>query len=98
MPRTMTDRQVTILLSIIQEFMDTAIPVGSLILSEKYKIKASPATIRNEMVELADMGYLEKTHFSAGRMPTSLGFRYYIDRLMEEEDVDYMDEIEMRQV
>ncbi len=93
----MTERQTAILLGIIEEFMKTASPIGSVVLSEKYKIKSSPATIRNEMVDLAEMGYLEKTHFSAGRIPTPLGFRYYIDRLMEEDDLDYMEEVELRQ-
>lgn len=97
MQKTMTDRQTQILLAIIQEFMRTAMPVGSMAISDEYDIKASPATIRNEMVELTDMGYLQKSHFSAGRVPTHLGFRYYIDRLMEEEEIDYMDEVEIRQ-
>jgi transcriptional regulator of heat shock response len=94
----MTDRQTQILLAIIREFMITASPIGSVILYEKYHIKASPATIRNEMVSLAELGYLEKTHFSAGRIPTTTGFRYYIDRLMHEELVDYMQEVELRQL
>lgn len=97
MPKTMTERQIEILFSIIQEFMKTAIPVGSIAIAEKYDIDASPATIRNEMVELTDMGYLDKSHFSAGRVPTPLAFRYYIDRLMDEDAIDYMDEVEIRQ-
>ena len=93
----MTERQTHILLAVISEFVETAFPVGSQVIVEKYKVKASPATIRNEMVELTEMGFLAKSHFSAGRVPTYLGFRYYIDRLMEEESVNYMEEVEMRQ-
>lgn len=92
-----TERQVAILAAIIKEFMETALPVGSTVVAERYKVKASPATIRNEMVSLANMGYLEKNHFSAGRIPTSIGFRYYIDRIMLEEDLNYIEEVAIRQ-
>ena len=74
----LTQRQVDILKTIIKEYTDTGEPVGSEILEKKYKLGVSPATIRNEMVELARKEYLKKTHFSSGRVPSAKGFRFYI--------------------
>ena len=93
----MTPRQASILYAIVSEFMETAEPVGSALVTEKYKIKASPATVRNEMSDLVNMGYLEKEHFSAGREPTSLGLRYFLEQLMELEEMSYQEEMEIKQ-
>ncbi len=89
----LTQRQVDILKVIIQEYTETGEPVGSEILEKKYKLGVSPATIRNEMVELAKKAYLKKTHFSSGRVPSAKGFRFYIKHLMREKELSTVDEV-----
>jgi heat-inducible transcriptional repressor len=89
----LTQRQVDILKTIIQEYTETGGPVGSEILEKKYKLGVSPATIRNEMVQLANKGYLKKTHFSSGRVPSTKGFRFYIQHLMKEKELSTVDEV-----
>ncbi|GAB4218902.1 MAG: hypothetical protein Fur009_2360 [Candidatus Microgenomates bacterium] len=89
----LTQRQIDILKAIIKEYTDTGIPVGSEVLEKKYKLGVSPATIRNEMVELAKKGYLKKTHFSSGRAPSAKGFRFYIKNLMKEKELTTTDEV-----
>lgn len=79
----LTNRQITILDIIIREYTKTAEPVGSESLSFK-KIKASPATIRNEMKNLEEEGYLFHPHTSAGRVPAEKGYKYFIENLMKE--------------
>ncbi|MCA9386022.1 hypothetical protein KC717_05230 [Candidatus Dojkabacteria bacterium] len=81
---TLSDRQKDLLRAIIQEFMDTAEAVGSIHLPEKYDLGVSPATIRNEMVVLARKGVIRKAHASSGRIPTSEGFKFFIDELLGE--------------
>ena len=78
----LTERQLLILQIIIDEFIDTAHPVGSRSLSKKENISYSAATIRNEMADLEDLGFLEKTHTSSGRVPSEKGYRYYVDHLI----------------
>lgn len=86
----MTPRQKKLLHAIIDEFIDSAEAVGSVSLANKYRLGVSPATIRNEMAELVEQGYLEKPHSSSGRVPTNTGFRFFIDRLMQEmESLEY---------
>lgn len=89
----LTQRQIDILRAIIKEYSETGIPVGSEILEKKYKLGISPATIRNEMVELAKKGYLKKTHFSSGRLPSAKGFRFYINHLMKQKELSTTDEV-----
>lgn len=89
----LTQRQVDVLKVIIHEFTETGDAVGSEILEKKYKLGVSPATIRNEMVELAKKGYLSKTHFSSGRVPSAKGFRFYIKHLMKEKEMSTIDEV-----
>ncbi len=89
----LTARQIDILKASIKEYSETGLPVGSEILEKKYKLGVSPATVRNEMVELAKKGYLTKTYFSSGRIPSAKGFRFYINNLMEEKDISTTDEI-----
>lgn len=79
----MDDRKRQVLLAIIQDYILTAEPVGSRTISKKYKLGVSPATIRNEMADLEEMGYIEQPHTSAGRIPSDIGYRYYVDFLME---------------
>lgn len=89
----LTQRQIDILKAIIKEYSESGGAVGSEILEKKYKLGVSPATVRNEMVELAKKGYLKKTHFSSGRIPSATGFRFYIKNLMKEKEMSTNDEV-----
>lgn len=80
----MTDRQEIILGAIVREYIDSALPVSSALLAEKYDFDLSSATLRGEMMALEEEGYLYQPHISAGRIPTDKGFRYFVDKLMEE--------------
>ncbi|MFZ5641680.1 MAG: heat-inducible transcriptional repressor HrcA [Bacillota bacterium] len=80
---TMDERKQKVLLAIIQDYIATAEPVGSRTISRKYELGVSPATIRNEMADLEEQGYIEQPHTSAGRVPSQLGYRYYVDCLMK---------------
>lgn len=93
-----SDRQKSILLSIIKEFMQSAEPVGSDVVVDKYDIKASSATVRYEMVKLANEGLISKNYSSAGRVPTSIGIRYFLNELMEEQDLDYLLEVKIAEM
>jgi len=86
-------RQIEILRALISEYSESGLPVGSEILEKKYKLGISPATVRNEMVQLAKKGYLTKSYFSSGRVPSAKGFRFYINNLMEEKGLSTTDEI-----
>ncbi|MBF4694907.1 heat-inducible transcriptional repressor HrcA [Fusibacter ferrireducens] len=77
----LSERQLRILEAIIVDFIDTAQPVGSRTISKKYPLGISSATIRNEMADLEELGYLEQPHTSAGRVPSELGYRLYVDSL-----------------
>ncbi len=81
----LTTRQETILELIIREFVSTAEPVGSRRLVEAYGLDVSPATVRNEMKRLEQMGYLTHPHTSAGRVPTHQGYRYFVQHLLPED-------------
>ena len=78
----LTERQKMILALIIRDYIDSAQPVGSKRLVEIYSLKMSPATVRNEMLALSDLGYLRQPHTSAGRVPTEEGYRYFVGQLM----------------
>jgi len=78
----LSERKLKILKSIVDDYILTGIPVGSRSLSKKPDLDFSPATIRNEMADLEEMGYLDKPHTSAGRMPSDIAYRLYVDRLM----------------
>lgn len=80
----MTIRQQKLLHAIIDEFIETADAVGSVNLAHKYNLGISPATIRNEMSDLVDLGYLEKPHTSSGRIPTNTGLKYFVDNLISD--------------
>ncbi len=77
------NREKAILRFVIHQFIMTANPVGSRNISKKYNIGLSPATIRNIMADLEELGYLDHPHTSAGRVPTDKGYRVYVDSLME---------------
>ncbi|PXW91613.1 heat-inducible transcription repressor HrcA [Streptohalobacillus salinus] len=78
----LSKRQLLILQVIIDEFIKTAQPIGSRAISKKEEVTFSPATIRNEMADLEEMGFLEKTHSSSGRIPSEKGYRFYVDHLL----------------
>lgn len=80
-------RQLLIFKCIVEEFVETAEPVGSKSLMSKYDLPYSSATIRNEMSYLENIGFLEKTHTSSGRIPSTKGYRFYVDTLLQK-DVD----------
>ena len=79
----LTGRKKKILEVVVKEFVHTAEPVGSRTVARRYPVGLSSATIRNEMADLEDMGYLEQPHTSAGRRPSQKGYRYYVDHLMK---------------
>jgi heat-inducible transcriptional repressor len=93
----LTARQVQILRAIIEEYIQTAEPVGSDTLDKKFNIGVSPATIRNEMVYLTNQGYLQKTHSSAGRAPTPLAMKLYVNELMKERELTVAEEVSTKQ-
>lgn len=78
-----TDRQKKLLLLIISEFIGTAEAVGSISLQSKYHFDISPATIRNEMADLVSGGYLYQKHNSGGRIPTTKGWRYFVEDILK---------------
>jgi len=84
-----TNRQETLLKLIIEEYMKTAVPVSSKSLSET--MNCSSATIRNEMAALETLGLIEKTHISSGRIPSSKGYRYYVDNIMIPGELNHED-------
>jgi heat-inducible transcriptional repressor len=77
-------RKDKILAIVIGQYIKTVSPVGSQYITDQYKLDVSPATVRNILAELEEEGYLTHPHTSAGRMPTSIGYRYYVDHLMHE--------------
>lgn len=80
----LTNRQEMVLMSIVDNFLDHMTPLSSNYLIEKYNLKVSPATIRNEMSKLETMGLLQKPHTSAGRIPTREAIRYYVSKLNQD--------------
>ena len=85
MSDNMDERKKTILRAITDDYISTAEPVGSRTIAKKYSLGVIPATIRNEMADLEDEGYLEQPHTSAGRVPSTKGYRFYVDSLMDRE-------------
>ncbi len=83
----MEDRKQAILRAVVHEFTTSAVPVGSQALQSRYFVNLSSATIRSELAELADQGYLSQPHTSAGRVPTDSGYRYFVDFLMDVEKI-----------
>ncbi len=83
----MNDRKKEILKAIIEEYIQTAEPVSSNAIVQKYNLDYSSATVRNEMAELEKNGYLDKPHTSAGRIPSAKGYRYYVDELVKEDNI-----------
>jgi transcriptional regulator of heat shock response len=86
------DRKRRILHAIVDYYLDSAEPIASKIIANEYGLDLSSATIRNEMAEMEEMGLIEKPHTSSGRVPSDVGYRYYVDDIM---DVDNVDEEEV---
>lgn len=82
---TLDRRKRKILESVIKDYVETAEPVGSRAIVRRHALNVSAATVRNEMADLEEMGYLEQPHTSAGRIPSQKGFRYYVDCMMQSE-------------
>lgn len=94
----MIDRQTQILKAIIQHFVSTAEPVGSNTLFISYSFKVSPATIRNDMMSLEEKGYIYQPHTSSGRVPTTTGYRHYIDKLADYEEARKKAKIQLQRI
>jgi heat-inducible transcriptional repressor len=86
MMNELDERKIKILNAIIRTYMETGEPVGSRTISKCSDLKLSSATIRNEMSDLEELGYIVQPHTSAGRIPSDKGYRFYVDHLMEEKD------------
>lgn len=92
----LTERQLLILQTIIDDFIGSAQPVGSRTLSKKEEITFSSATIRNEMSDLEELGFIEKTHSSSGRVPSEKGYRFYVDHLLAPQHLPSEDIIQIK--
>lgn len=88
-------RKVTILKAIIKTYLETGEPVGSRTISKFSDLKLSSATIRNEMSDLEEMGYIIQPHTSAGRIPSDKGYRFYVDQILSEKDQEVTEMKEM---
>ncbi|OQX84188.1 MAG: heat-inducible transcription repressor HrcA [Candidatus Omnitrophica bacterium 4484_49] len=86
-PREVEERRRKILAGIVRTYIETGMPVASKLLVSKYRLGLSSATVRNIMADLEKLGYITHPHTSAGRVPTDKGYRYYVDMLMEEEQL-----------
>jgi transcriptional regulator of heat shock response len=93
----LTSRQIHILRAVIEEYLQTAVPVGSDTLDKKYNLGVSPATIRAEMSYLSDQGYLKQPHTSAGRIPTPIALKLYVRELMNKQDLSVADEVSLKE-
>lgn len=93
----LTPRRIEIFKAVVDEFIKTAEPVGSKTLQKKYNLQYSSATIRNDLMALEEMGYLEKTHTSSGRIPSTAGYKFYCENLLDESSaVDQKMELAIR--
>ncbi|MCL4390022.1 MAG: hypothetical protein M1484_01780 [Patescibacteria group bacterium] len=93
----LTNRQIKILKNVVEEYIETAKPVGSDTLDKKFNLGVSPATLRNEMAELTRLGYLSQPHTSAGRSPTPKGLKYYVTKLMQPKNMSVTDEVKIKE-
>jgi heat-inducible transcriptional repressor len=93
----LTARQTQILKALVDEYINTADPVGSEVLEKRYTLGVSPATIRNEMIALSKAGFLRQPHTSAGRIPTPKAMKFYVDQLMDERQMSLADEVKAKE-
>ena len=92
----LSDRQRAVLRAVVEDYVLTAIPVGSKALLGRYALGVSPATVRGAMAELEALGLLTHPHTSAGRVPSDLGYRLYVESLMREAELDEADRLMIR--
>ncbi len=97
MSDALTARQTLVLKTIIDEYIETAEPVGSETIDKKYNLSVSPATIRSEMAALIKMGYLRQPHTSSGRVPSPKAMKFYVDQLMEEKQMSVAEEVKAKE-
>ena len=90
------ERKIRILEAIINDYINTGEPVGSRTIAKRYDLGVGSATIRNEMSDLEDMGYLEQPHTSAGRVPSTKGYRLYVDNLMKRSQLSVDEELRIK--
>lgn len=91
-------RKQSILQAVIIEYVTGKEPVGSEMLVQKYDLGVKSATVRNELAEMSELGYLEQPHTSAGRIPSDLGYRFYVDRLLLHKDLESSDKQKLSEV
>ena len=89
------ERKTKILQAIIRNYLETGEPVGSRTISKYTDLNLSSATIRNEMADLEELGYILQPHTSAGRIPSDKGYRFYVDTMMEEKEREVVERKEM---
>jgi transcriptional regulator of heat shock response len=85
-------RQEENLSAVIEEYTNSAVPVGSKVLVEKYKFNISPATIRSDMSKLEEEGFLHQPHISSGRIPTDKGYRFFVEEIMGDQELSLTDQ------
>jgi heat-inducible transcriptional repressor len=91
------ERRCRILAAVVHDYVETAEPVGSETLANRHDFGVKPATIRNELAAMSEMGYLRQPHTSAGRVPSDLGYRYYVDALMPQPELEPLESDRARQ-
>ncbi len=82
----LSDRKKIVLVAIIEEYVKNNEPVGSRTLSKRSELNFSPATLRNDMADLEEDGYLEKMHTSSGRVPSAKGYRFYVEEIINQKE------------
>ena len=92
----LTERQRAVLRAVVEDYVLTAVPIGSKGLVRRYGLNVSPATIRSAMADLEALGLLTHPHTSAGRVPSDLGYRYYVESIMREAELDRADALMIR--
>lgn len=97
MPFDLTERQIKLLEAVITEYLESSEAVGSQTIVDRYKIPCSAATIRNEMADLMERGFLLMSHTSSGRKPTPLAYRFFIQELLHEDDIPVLQEVAIKQ-
>jgi len=95
--QALNEREQSILHHVVQNYIQTAVPVGSRYISKHFESGLSAASIRNVMADLEELGFLSHPHTSAGRVPTDLGYRFYIDYLMEMQQLSDEDKLKIQQ-
>ena len=93
----LSERHKALLKAIVELYVKNGEPVGSELVERSFKLGVSPATIRNDMVHLTELGLLKQPHTSAGRTPTSMGYKYYISELMKEKELPISAEVAIKE-